>query len=327
MSNWAFWCCYPVPSENCACTCFCSESSATSYIAIWPNGAVATYKKQVVRKFCPTPPICGLLHNDYNFHMELTITKSGGITVTKVPGGYEQCGCYYEGFGVFTVTGFLDISAPLDSCGPCPDFLRSFPINTTVEGCLQVQCGYSEPCSSMSGPSAVKHQLQLCDTQLRNSITMVEHDWEQPGNCPEVAVGLRLLGAVLQWTSVCEPLDDLFGNNSASVSQENTSPIICDNTFEVSQTCYGDLVEHFSTSQNGSFAVMFTDEFSAQDPAPDDCYYQIPASILGTIPIAPLNGFTGSLRPFSAKCQGLSSNSDTCTNVTMECGINPAVYV
>jgi hypothetical protein len=326
MSNWAFWCCYPVPSENCACTCFCSESSPSSYIASWPFGDVATFKKEVVINFCTTPQ-CGLLHNDYNYHIELTITKVGGMTVTKVPGGLENCGCYYEGFGVFTVTGFVEISAPLDSCGPCADFLRLININKSVEGCLQVQCGSSEPCSTMSGPSAIRHQLQLCDVQISNATTMVEHDWEDYGNCPEVAVGVRLLGAVLQWTSVCEPLDDLFGNNRAMTSQENTGVIICDNTFEVPNTCYGDLLRNREFSGNGSFAVMFTEEYSAQDPAPDNCSFQIPATTLGLIPIAPYAGFTGSLLPFGAKCQSHSVQVNSCTNVTMECGINPATYV
>ena len=149
MSNWAFWCCYPVPSENCACTCFCSESSPTSYIASWPNGAVGIYKKEVVMNFCTTPQ-CSFHHNNYNFHMELTITKSGGVTITKHAAGLENCGCYYEGFGIFTVTGFLEISAALDSCGPCPDFLRSITINESVEGCLQVQCGSFSDSASTS---------------------------------------------------------------------------------------------------------------------------------------------------------------------------------
>ena len=131
----------------------------------------------------------------------------------------------------------------------------------------------------------------------------------------------------MEWTTVCEPLDELFGSNSAVVSQENTSPIICDPTFEVPQTCYGDLVENYLLSGNGSFAVMFTEEYSVQDPAPDNCYFQIPATTLGTIPIAPLGGFTGSMLPFGAKCQSHSVQTTACTNVTMECGVNPAVYV
>jgi hypothetical protein len=311
--------------------CFCASNSASAYIATWvsginPTGLVATFNKdEVWDRFCaPGYPQCGFHHNNYNYQIELQVRQMGSVVVTKLPtGGATACGCYYQGFGVFNVVGFVEISAPLSNCGGCPNFLRTIPFDVYVEGCLQVHCGSANACSPMSGPSEIRHQLQLCDTQLRDSITMVEHDWEHPGVCPEVAVGLRLLPAVMEWTSTCEMLDAQVSNDRRMVSQEHTEVIVCDPTVPT-QPCIYNLVDLFSIGGVGSFGVMFTDEYSVQDPAPQNCFFQIPAG-LGLIPITPGNGFTGSNSPFRAKCQNhlLQSN---CYYTTMSFGVLPCTY-
>lgn len=332
MSNWAFWCCYPVPAADCGCpACFCSPASASSYLAYWqtpsnPTGLIASYEKEVVHNWCTTPQ-CSFHHNNYDYHIGLSVKRIGTLTVTKLPtGGLTSCGCYYQGSGTFQVYGYIDIIAPLSNCGTCPDFSKTVTFDQEVEGCLQIQCGGGIPCSTISGPAVMTHQLQLCDTQIINSIEIDEHNWQYPGVCTPAAVGLRLMGAVLQWTSTCDALDNLLAVDQSMVSQENTSTFICDNTFTSPNPCYSELLKNFSASTNGSFSVMFTQEYSLQDPAPIDCTYGIPATPLGQIPINPGNGFKGSLSPFQAKCQSMSANTTGCINTTMHLGVSPCYY-
>lgn len=145
--------------------------------------------------------------------------------------------------------------------------------------------------------------------------------------CTPAAVGLRLMGAVLQWTSICDALDSLLSNDRRMVSQENTTTFICDNTFTTPNPCYSEILKDFSLSSNGSFSVMFTQEYSLQDPAPIDCTYGIPSTPLGQIPISPGNGFKGSMSPFGSKCQSMSVNSGNCINTTMSLGVLPCNYI
>lgn len=312
--------------------CFCASNSASTYLATWvsginPTGLVATFQKEVVQdRFCsPAWPGCGFHHNNYNYHIELEVRKVGQVVMTKLPtGGSTLCGCYYQGLGVFQVVGFIEISAPLSACGSCPDFILNIPFDVQVDGCLMVHCGSASACSPMSGPSEIRHQLHLCDTQIRDSITMVEHDWEYPGVCPEVAVGLRLLGAVMEWTSICTQLNLQVSNDRRMVSQEHTSLITCDYPSTPIQPCYSVLLKNYGATNIGSFGVMFTDEYSAQDPAPDPCHFEIPSG-LGLIPIAPGNGFTGSWDPFAAKCQSHLQQGN-CHYTTMSFGVLPCDY-
>lgn len=311
--------------------CFCASNSASAYIATWvsginPTGLVATFQKEVVQdRFCsPAWPGCGFHHNNYNYHIELEVRNVGQVVVTKLPtGGSTLCGCYYQGFGVFQVVGFIEISAPLSACGSCPDFIRYIPFDVQVDGCLMVHCGSAYACSPMSGPSEIRHQLHLCDTQIRDSITMVEHDWEYPGVCPEVAVGLRLLGAVMEWTSICTQLNLQVSNDRRMVSQENTTLIACD-PFPPVYPCYGALFQNYGYTGIGSFGVMFTEEYSRQDPAPDNCHFPIPVD-LGLIPIQPGRCFTGSHSPFRAKCQSHLQQGN-CEYTTMSFGVLPCDY-
>jgi hypothetical protein len=290
-----------------------------------PTGVVATFQKQVVQSnFCTTPQ-CGFHHNNYNYQIELEVRKVGNVVITKLPtGGSTLCGCYYQGDSVFDVVGFIEISAPLSACGSCPDFILNIPFEVQVDGCLMVHCGSANACSDMSGPSEIRHQLHLCDTQIRDSIAMVEHDWEYPGVCPEVAVGLRLLGAVMEWTSICTQLNLQVSNDRQMVSQEHTTLIACD-PFPPVYPCYGALLQNYGLNQIGSFGVMFTEEYSAQDPAPEDCHFPIPVD-LGLIPIQPGRCFTGSHSPFRAKCQSHTQYGN-CHSTTMSLGVNPCIYV
>jgi hypothetical protein len=291
-----------------------------------PNAVIATFEKEILHNWCSTPQ-CSFHHNNYDYHISLTVRRMGTMVVTKLPtGGSTSCGCYYQGLGTFNVYGYIDIIAPLSNCGTCSDFSKTVTFNKDVEGCLQIQCGGGIPCSAMSGPAVMTHQVQLCDTQILDSIEIDEHNWQAPGVCIPAAVGLRLMGAVLEWTSTCTALDNLLYTDYAMVSQENTDPVICDNTFTLPNPCYSELLKNYRGGTNGSFAVMFTQEYSLQDPAPIDCTDGIPGTPLGLIPIVPGKGFKGSLSPFEAKCQSMSANTTGCINTTMHLGVTPCYY-